>query len=213
MSAYTLIGVGRFINMLGYPLFAVTVHQITVQEKPIYPETILEIEAEGPDPSLPFQVSAETSRPDGEPPTLNTTLERMVKKTAETLNADVCAILLVDPQEPASIHLVARYTYPQYTEQATLRNTSSIAEQPAIAYALKRRKQLVVNTGTDYSRLETLYELLDSQESGPTIVQPILGGNRALGVLVLGNNYTRRAFEPKAVQLCRTIAEQVAAVL
>jgi GAF domain-containing protein len=137
----------------------------------------------------------------------------MVKKTAKALNADVCAILLIDPQEPTSINLVAHYTYPQYTEQATLRSTASIAEQPAIAYALKRRKQLVVNAGTDHSRLETLYELLDSQESGPTIVQPILSGNRALGVLVLGNNYTRRAFEPKAVQLCQAVAGQVAAVL
>ena len=213
MSAYTMIGVGRLINMLGYPLFAVAVHQVAMQDKPIYPEQILKMDGDPFYQAIPFHASPEISQLDGEPSELDTALNRMVKKTAKALNADVCAILLIDPQEPTSINLVAHYTYPQYTEQATLRSTSSIAEQPAIAYALKRRKQLVVNAGTDHSRLETLYELFDSQESGPTIVQPILSGNRALGVLVLGNNYTRRAFEPKAVQLCQAVAGQVAAVL
>jgi hypothetical protein len=213
MSAYTMIGVGRLINMLGYPLFAIAVHQVTTQGKPVYPEHTLEIDGEISYRTIPFHVPVESGQFDGQPPSLDTTLGRIVKDTAEALSADVCAILLVDPRNPASVNLAAHYTYPQCTEQATLQGTSSIAEQPAIAYALKRRKQLVVNAGADHSGLETLYELLDSQESGPTIVQPILRGNRALGVLVVGNNYTRRAFEPKAIQSCRAIAEQIAAVL
>jgi hypothetical protein len=213
MAAYTMIGVGRLINMLGYPLFAVAVHQVTGEGKPIYLKQILEEDEDLLYQTHPFSNPPEISQLDGELSDLDNTLNRVVKKTAQALNADICAILLIDSQEPTSINLVAHYTYAECTEQTALRSTSSIAEQPAIAYALKRRKQLVVNAGSDHPRLETLYKLLDSQESGPTIVQPILSGNRALGVLVLGNNYTRRAFEPKAVQLLQTVAGQVAAVL
>jgi hypothetical protein len=213
MSAYTMIGVGRLINMLGYPLFAIAVHQVTTQGKPVYPEHTPEVDGEISYRTILFHVPMESGQLDGQPPSLDTTLGQIVTGTAKALTADVCAILLVDPRDPASINLVAHYTYPQCTEQATLQGTSSIAEQPAIAYALKRRKQLVVNAGADHPGLATLYELLDSQESGPTIVQPILRGNRALGVLVVGNNYTRRAFEPKAMQSCRDIADQVTAVL
>jgi GAF domain-containing protein len=199
--------------MLGYPLFAIAVHQITREGSPVYPEQVLEGDGNPFYQPLSFPISPEIGHSDVERFDLDASLERVVKTAAQTLNADVCAILLVDRREPGSINLVAHYSYAHYTEPATLRGSAFIAEQPAIAYALKRRKQLVVNAATDHSRLETLYELLDSQESGPTIVQPILSGNRALGVLVLGNNYTRRAFEPEAVRFSQTVAEQVAAVL
>jgi hypothetical protein len=213
ISAYTMVGVGRLINMLGYPFFAIAVHQITMQGKPIHSEQTPEMDGEISYRTASIHVPLESDQLDGKPPSLDTTLGRMAKSTAKALTADVCAILLVDPRDPTSINLVAHYTYPQCTGQVILQSTSTIAEQPAIAYALKRRKQLVVNAGADHPGLETLYELLDSQESGPTIVQPILRGNRALGVLVVGNNYTRQAFESKAIKSCHAIAEKVAAVL
>jgi hypothetical protein len=213
ISAYTLVGIGRLINMLGYPLFAVVVHQIALQDRTgrQQPQRRASEEMAYQVPALQFLANpAKLGSGLGD---LNGYLNRVAQGTATTLDADLCAIFLVNPDDPGIINLVVQHSPSQSTGQRAARLALSLAEQPALAYALKRRQQLILNIETNNLHLQTLYNLLGDQATGPTVIQPILNQHRVLGALVVGNSRSQRAFEPAATRMCRNIAEQVAAIL
>lgn len=212
IAAYTLVGIGRLINMLSYPLFAVAVHQAALRDWQARRGAMQGVHQT---PALRFLVEA--SQSGGDSFDLDGFLNRVVEGTATTLDADLCAVFLVDPDEnenePETVNLTAQYAPFRRAGRPSVPSTVSLAEQPALAYALKRRRQLTFNVETDNPRLQTLYGLFGSQRAGPTIIQPILNQHRILGALVVGNNRSQRAFEPDAARTCRNIAGQVAAVL
>lgn len=208
IPAYTLVGIGRLINMLGYPLFAVAVHQAALQDRSNRRQLQQRTSEEMPHRAPNLQFLAEDR--DG-PLDLNSYLNRVAQGTAATLGADLCAIFLVNLNEPDTVYLAVQYSSSQDAGQAA--QTLSLIEQPALAYALKRRQQLTLNVETNDPRLQALYKALGDQETGPTVIQPILNQHRPLGALVVGNNHSQRAFEPDATRMCQNIAEQVASVL
>lgn len=210
ISAYTLIGIGRLINMQSYPLFAVAVHHAALQ---VYRQPQQHAREESPRQTPALQFLAEARHPSGGLLDLDSLLNRVVEGAATTLNADICAIFLVNPDEPGAINLAAQYPPSEHTERQAAQFTFSLAEQPALAYALKRHKQLTLNVETNNPRLQTLYRLLGHRETGPTVIQPILNQHRPLGALVVGNNHSQRVFDPNAIRMCQDIAGQVAAVL
>jgi hypothetical protein len=208
IPAYTLVGIGRLINMLGYPLFAVAVHQAALQDRPNRRQLQQHTSEEMPHQTANLQFLAKDR--DGSLD-VNSYLNRVAQGTATTLDADLCVIFLVNPDEPDTIHLAAQYSSYQNTGQTVW--TLSLTDQPALAYALKRRQQLTLNVETNDPRLQAMYSALGNQETGPTVIQPILNLHRPLGALVVGNNHSQRVFEPDATRMCQNIAEQVASVL
>jgi hypothetical protein len=197
ISAYTLIGIGRLINMQSYPLFAVAVHHAALQ---VYRKPQQHAREEMPRQTPTLQFLAEARHPSGGPLDLDSLLNRVVEGAATTMNVDICAIFLANPDEPDTINLAAQYPLSEHAERQA-------------AYALKRHKQLTLNVETNNPRLQTLYRLLGHRETGPTVIQPILNQHRPLGALVVGNNHSQRVFDPNAIRMCQDIAGQVAAVL
>ena len=210
IAGYTLIGVGRVINMFGYPLFAVAVHRIALRGRRTYRQKLRSMSKETLHQARELQFLVEAGRTIGQTLDLDTVLQRLVESIAKALGADLCAAFLVNQDMPGTVSLAARYTPFQRTGRLAGQSTFSLAEQSTLAYALKRHNQLTFNVDTDDPRLQTLYGLLDSQETGPTIVQPLLCQRRVLGALVVGNNHSQRAFEPDEGRLCRSIAVQAA---
>ncbi len=210
MAAYTLIGLGRLINMLGYPLFAVVVHQAALRDTQARGGAV-----RGARQAPDLQFLSQASQADGQVLDLDDFLNRAAKGTAVALDADLCAIFLLRPGEdaPGIISLAARYTSFQRAERPLSSFTFLLAEQPALAYALRQRKQLSFNVETDDPRLQTLYRMLGSQRVGPAIIQPIFDQRQVMGAMVVGNNHSQRTFGPDAIRACRNIAVQVAAVL
>ena len=211
VSAYTLIGVGRLINLLGYPLFAVAIYRTALRDTWAYCQRNVSGETLRRTEDLLFLL--ETSRAVGDSLDLDTILRQVVESTTTALDADRCVVFLVNPDESGTIHLAAQYTPLQRAGRPAVRPVFPLAGQPMLAYALKRRKQLIINVGTNDPRLQTLYRLLGSQETGPTIVQPLLRQRRVLGALVVGNDRSQRAFVSNEGRLCRSIAVQVAAAI
>jgi len=213
ISAYTLIGVGRLTTLLGYPLFAVAVHRIALQDRWAYRGELQDASEEALHQTQELHFLVEASRTIGESLNLDTVLHRLVESTTMALDADRCAIFLINLDQPGTVALVAQHAPLQRTERPAVPSTFPLAEQPTLAYALKRRKQLTINVGINDPRLRTLYSLLGSQEAGPTIMQPLLRQRRVLGALVVGNDHSQRAFVPNEGRLCRNIAVQVAAAI
>jgi len=214
--SHTLIGVGRLINLLGYPLFAVAVCRIALQGTWAYREELQDVSEETLYQTQELLSLLEASRTIGESLDLATILRRAVESVATALDADRCVIFLVNPSDgngPGTVNLAAQYGSFQCAEQPAVRQTFPLTEQPTLAYALKRHRQLIINAETNDSRLRALYRLLGSQDTGPIIVQPLFHHRRILGGLVVGNDRSQRAFVPSEGRLCRSIAVQISAAI
>jgi len=210
---YTLIGAGRLINLFGYPLFAIALYRTALQDMRAHRHELQDASGKTLRQTQELLFLLEASRTIGESLDLGTILRRVVESTTMALDADRCAIFLVNPDKPGTINLAAQYTPLQRAERQAPQLTLPLTEQPTLDYALKRRKQVTVNVGTNDPRLQTLYRLLGSQETGPTIVQPLLRQRRILGALVVGNDRSQRTFVPNEGRLCRSIAVQIAATI
>jgi len=208
-----LIGSGRLINLVAYPLLAITVYRSTLQDLRTYRQELQTMSEGSLRQTRELLFLVEASRALGESLDLDTILHRVVESTTMTLDVDRSAIFLINPDEPGTIHLAAQHTPLQRAEQQGVRPGFPLAEQPTLDYALRRRKSLIFNVETDNPRLRALYGLLGSQEAGPTIVQPLVRQRHVLGALVVGNDRSQRVFGPNEGRLCRSIAVQVAAAI
>ncbi|MEA3340798.1 MAG: histidine kinase dimerization/phospho-acceptor domain-containing protein, partial [Chloroflexota bacterium] len=213
VDAYTLIGLGRFIHLLGYPLFAIAVYRAALQDMWAYRHELQAMSEEALRQTKELHFLVEISQTLGDSLNLDTILHHVVESVTMVLNADRCAIFLVNPDESETTRLAAQYTPLQRKEQPPKQPSQPLNEQPTLDYVLQRRKPLLLNVEADNVRLQALYKLLGSQKAGPTIVQPLLRQRRALGVLVVGNDHSQRPFGANEGRLCQSIATQVAATL
>ncbi len=212
-SGHTVVGVGRFVNLLGYPFFVVVAYRTALQDMWGYRQELQAMSEEALRQTQELFFLVEASRTTGESLDMDVILHRVVESTSMALDADRAAIFLINPDQPDTVTLAAHYVPLQRTERPAARPTSPLAKQPALDYALQRRKQLLINVETDNPRLRALYEMLGSQGAGPTIIQPLLRQRRVLGALVVGNDRSQRVFEPNQGRLCQSIAVQVAAAV
>jgi signal transduction histidine kinase len=67
----------------------------------------------------------------------------------------------------------------------------------------------VIIEESDNVQLRALFALLGSSQTGPLLVQPLLGDRGAIGAIVVGNGRSRRPFGPNEVKLCQALARQV----
>ena len=213
VGPYTLIGIGRFIHLLGYPLFTIAVYRTALQDMWSYRQELQAMSGEALRQTQELHFLVKISRVLGDSLNLDAVLRHVVESITMALNADRCAIFLINPDETETIHLAALYAPLQREDQTSEKLTLSLSEQPTLDYVIQRRKQLTLNVETDNPRLQSLYELLGCQKAGPTIVQPLTRQRRALGALVVGNNHNQHAFEPNAGRLCQSIATQISATL
>jgi PAS domain S-box-containing protein len=212
-SAYTLIGVGRLIQVLSYPLFAIALYGSACQDMRAYRRELQGASRETLRQTQELLFFLETSRAGDELADLDTILRRVTESTVTALGADRCAVFLVHPDHPGTISLAAQCALLQQGGHECPQHSSSLADQPTLDYALKRRKPLTINASVNVPRLKTLYTLLGSQQTGPTIVQPLLCQRRVLGALVVGNDHSQREFAPGEGRLCRNIAAQLATAI
>ncbi|OQY21716.1 MAG: hypothetical protein DRI77_02515 [Chloroflexi bacterium] len=213
LESYALIGWGRFIHLLGYPLFAVAVYRTALQDMWAYRHELQAMSEESLRQARELHFLVEISRVLGDSLNLDTILQHVVESVTLALNADRCAIFLTDPSEPETIQLAAQYIPLQREKRLTEQPTIPLSEQPTLAYVLQRRKQLLLNTEADNPRLQALYRLLGCQQTGPTIVQPLFRQRRVLGALVVGDDHSQRTFGPNEGRLCQSIATQISATL
>ena len=207
------IGWGRLFNLGGYSLFAVAVYRTAMQDMWTYRQELQTMSEEALRQAKELFFLVEASQSIGDSLDLDAVLQRVVESAAMAMDADRAAIFLITPDNSSTATLAAQYTPLQRADLAALHPSFDLTDQPTLDYALQRRKQLVLNEGTDNPRLKALYDLLGSQEAGPTIVQPLLRQRAILGALVVGNDHSRHTFDPNKGRLCQSISVQVTAAI
>jgi len=205
------VGIGRLVNLVGYPLLAVSVYRAALQDLWAY-RSELEALSEGAlRQTRELLFLLDVGRALGESFDLSSILSRVAESIAHALDADRVAILLRD-EEPDRLLVAAQYALLQRQREAPA-PTVSVAGHPLLAHVMHRRKPLLINPQVRPSRLRTLYELLGARGEGPLILQPLLREQRVLGVLVVGNDRSQRPFGVKEARLCDAVAPQIAAAV
>jgi PAS domain S-box-containing protein len=208
-----LSGAGWLLGLAGYLLFVVAACRNVLHDMCAYREDLRSASQEALRQTQELQSLVETTRAVSESLDLDLVFSRAARAASIALNADRCAIFLVDPGEFETVRLVAQYDLLQRGDPGGAQATTTLAGQALLDRALRERNQLILSPETHREQLGILYGLLDRQAAGPTIVQPLFHQDRALGVLIVGNDRSQRAFGPSEGRLCQSIAEQVATAI
>jgi PAS domain S-box-containing protein len=211
-DARVLIGMGRAVSLVGYPLFGIAVYRSALQDMWAYRQELQSMSEEALRQAQELRFLVDINRALSGSLDLDTILGHVVKSVTVALSADRCAIFLLNPDKPEIAKRVAYYVPLRGKEQLE-QPTMPLCEQPTLEYVLRRRKPLILNVKADNPRLQSLYKSFDCQGAGPTIIQPLLRQRRVLGVMVVGNDHCKRDFLPREGQLCESIAVQIAASL
>lgn len=204
-------GIGRVVNLIAYALLVVAVYRAALQDLYAYRRELETLSEESLRQTRELLFLLEVGRAVGESLELEALLQNVAVSVANALDADRSAIFLVG-QEEDQLRLAAQYVPLQRAGMRQEVQTVSLSDQPLLEHALRRRKQLLV-AQSGPSRLQTLYRLLGSHEEGPLIVQPLLLQQRVLGLLVVGNDRSKRPFDVGEARLCDASAPQIAAAI
>jgi len=135
-------------------------------------------------------------------------LAKMTEGLAEVLKADQCAIALPEEGEGDRARLAAIYNPARKGRGEMV--TFPLQEQQILQQAIWRKSQVVLNEGLDNVQLRLLYALMGSEETGPLLVQPLVGGEEAIGALVIGRARSKRPFSSKEAHLCQSLSRPLA---
>lgn len=206
------VGLGRLVNLFGYPLLAVAAYRAALQDLWAYRQDLETLSQESLRQSRELAFLLEVSRILGESVSLRTGLERVTRSVAEALEADRAALFLLD-EDAEELRLVTQYVSLQRPseEQAVMR--VPLSDHSLLDHAVRRQRQLLLNPEKRPSRLQSLYELLGSPSEGPVIVQSLVRGQRVMGVLVVGNDHSDRGFGPLEARLCESVSPQIASAI
>jgi len=206
------IGAGRVVSLIAYSLLVVAVYRTALQDLYAYRRELETLSEESLRQTRELLFLLEVGRAVGESLELDAMLHNVAASVANALDADRSAVFLAGEEEE-SLWLAAQYVPLQRAGTRHEAQPVSLSDQPLLEHVLRRRKQMLVSPQSSPSRLRPLYDLLGSHEEGPLIVQPLLLKQRVLGVLVVGNDRSKRPFDAGEARLCDAAAPQIAAAI
>jgi signal transduction histidine kinase len=153
----------------------------------------------------------ETSRNIGHTLDLSEVLEGSTQSLARALNADQCAIALLEDEQATQLRMVAIHNPARQGRGEAV--SFPINEQQAIKHSLRRVRQVQINERDNNPQLRILFSLMGCEQTGPLIIQPLVRHDTAMGVLIVGNGVSGKPFSVTQSQLCQTLADQVTAAI
>ena len=212
LTIFELAGLGRLINLIGYPLLVVAVYRAALQDLYAYRQELETLSEESLRQTRELLFLLEVSQALSESLALDTMLRNVAESVAHALDADRTAILLAD-KEQEHLDLAVQFIPLLRPEKIPAGHSVALVDDEMLDHVVRRRKQVVLDPRRQPRRLRDLYRLLDSNEQGPVILQPLLHQQRVSGVLVVGRERSKRPFTNGEARLCESVAPQVAAAI
>lgn len=200
----------RLSQIAAYPILAATVYSAYVGAQPeerSRPLSTARLLAAGPDP---WPVIDAVRQIDGSAD-INLALQKVCASIAVNLRADLAAVGL--PGGAANLVELVAIHHPGAAPPPGA--MFSLEEQPAVRRAIERRRTISIgpeDSATEISR-SGLFGLLGSFVPGPLLIQPLVRDPNVLGVLLVSNPNSGRAFSQTEIQLIRTYADFLSATL
>ncbi len=215
-------GLGRLVNLFGYPLISVVVYRAALQDLWAYRQELQTLSERSLQQTRELLSLLEVSQALGASLELERVLKGVVEHVAQALDADRVAVLLRPEETPADFSgkevperlclitlyapLVGHLAPPDPVDV-------SLDQYPLLAHAVRRRRHLVFYPHRPQPNLQSLYDLLQSPRGGTVMVQPMIQRERAVGVLIIVNDHRPSPFGSRDIRLCESIAAQMAAAI
>jgi signal transduction histidine kinase/GAF domain-containing protein len=209
-SASVPVGV-RLGEIVAYPILVVAVYQEIIKSLDLRSQELQHLSSTSLDKIQGLISLFEATRNITASLELFDVLEGAAQSVAHALNADQCAIALPEDGETAQLRLMAIHN--PYREGRGEAVTFPLNDQQAIKHALSRMRQIQLKESDDNPQIRLLFALMGAREMGPIIFQPLVQGDTALGVLIVGNAESKRPFGASEAQLCETLARQIAVAI
>ncbi len=215
-------GLGRLVNLFGYPLISVVVYRAALQDLWAYRQELQTLSERSLQQTRELLSLLEVSQALSESLELERVLKQVVEHIAHALDADRVAVLLQPPEEspdrsgeraPEHLRLMALYA-PLIGHLAPEDPIDVPLDQyPLLAHTVRRRRHLILHPHRPRPDLQSLYDLLQSPKGGTAMVQPLVQRGRVMGVLIIVNDHRPDPFESQDIRLCESIAAQMAAAI
>ncbi len=195
----------RLANLVSFPLLAVAVYRMVIAEISSGSRE-LETVGEGAKGEVErFIPLLKIGQKTGASLELPIVLDSAVAGTAQALGADMCAIALPADGEADEFYLAAIYPQREKGEDISLTLDEQRITQPAV----RQGEQIVTESVEGDAQVMELYALMGFSEMGPLLIQPLSREHSVIGMLIVGNPQTKRAFSSGDLQLSRTLADQI----
>lgn len=200
----------RLSNLVAYPLIPVAVYQNLYADLRLHVRHMQEVSQASIEQIKSLLAVIEVSQQVSGSLSLSTVLDRGARGAAYAVNADQCAIVLPEDEDPSRVRLAAIYNSERRGRVAA--SSIPLQYQVTIQRAMRTRRHVIVEE-SDSAQLKVLFSLFGSSETGPILVQPILIDGEALGAIVVGNSNSRRPFTAHEAKICQHLAGHLATAI
>ncbi|MBN1660950.1 MAG: GAF domain-containing protein [Anaerolineae bacterium] len=197
----------RLATLVAYPLVAFAVYQDVVAGLRVQSRELQDISQASLDQIKSLLYLFEASQQTFSSLDLPMVLDNAVRGIARVLNADQCAIAFPEEGNTGQMRLVAIHNPVRQGRGEAV--AFPLEYQLTVQQAIRRRRHIVVEN-SDNVQLKVLFALLGSAETGPLLVQPLMGDRETVGAIIVGNSRSHRPFGANEVKLCQSMSEQVA---
>jgi signal transduction histidine kinase len=200
-----IAGWERLANFVAFPLLAVAVYRIVIAEISSRSRGLQTV-GEGPESEVErFLPLLKASQKTGTSLELPVVSDSAVAGTAQALRADMCALAFPADGETGEFRLAAIYPQGKREEDISI----ILDEQQFFQPAVRRGEQIVTESVEGDAQIMKLYALLGFSEMGPLLIQPLSREHDVIGILIVGNPQTKRAFSSGDLQLSLALADQI----
>ncbi len=215
-------GLGRLVNLFGYPLISVVVYRAALQDLWAYRQELQTLSERSLQQTRELLSLLEVSQALSASLELEEVLKQVVEHIAQALDADRIAVLLRPEETPADLsgkeapeRLRLMTLYAPLVGHLASPDPIDVPldRYPLLAYAVRRRRHLILHPHRPQPDLQSLYDLLQSPKGGTVMVQPMIQRDQVVGVLVIVNDHRPGPFESRDIRLCESIATQMAAAI
>jgi PAS domain S-box-containing protein len=215
-------GIGRFLILLGYPLFTVALYEASLKDLQSYRRELSALSQDALRQSQELLFLIEATRSIGTAFDVRGMLSRVAENIAMALGADRVAIFLCDASHPDELRLVTQYEV--LSGERTLSRVIALEGHPRLRRALLERQSVfsqymdmdgpgATDVSSPIGAFQPLLDVLGAERKGPVLIQPLIRQDELMGVLLACNDHSGRPFGEERERLAMTIAVQIASAV
>ena len=215
----------RFANLLAFPLLAVSTYRLIVQRFDMQAASLQMVNQESLSQITGLMAILDTNRRMSSSLDLDAVLDSAVRRVSQALQSNLCALALYDtdgePDPSGDMELSVVYNALRVTRGHT---QFYAKEYPTIRYAIARNRPVVLDPGGSRAsararaagksdQVTQVYRLLESEQSGPLIVQPLEHESAVAGVILVCRPGQSAPFTSAEARKCEALATHLVAVI
>jgi PAS domain S-box-containing protein len=215
-------GLGRFLMLLGYPLFTIALYEASLKDLQSYRQELRALSQDALRQSQELLFLIEATRSIGTAFDVRDMLSQVAENIAMALGADRVAIFLCDIAQSDELRLVTQYEV--LSGERMTSHSLTLKDHPRLRAALLERRSVfsqymdveiagASGVASSMRAFQPLLDVLGAERKGPVLIQPLVRQNELMGVLLACNDHSGRPFSEERERLATTIAVQIASAV